>query len=75
VAPFEKAVELSGGKNARFLAELAKVYDKTGRSADAVKAAQQALDLAVLQNNEQLERNLREALDGYEADSAKANSR
>jgi Flp pilus assembly protein TadD len=75
VAPFEKAVELSGGKNARFLAELAKVYDKTGRSADAVKAARQALDLAVLQNNEQLERNLREALDGYEADSAKANSR
>ena len=31
VSPLEKAVELSQGKNSRFLAELAKVYDKTGR--------------------------------------------
>jgi Flp pilus assembly protein TadD len=71
VAPLEKAVELSQGKNARFLAELAEVYDKTGRPVEAVKAAQQALDLAVQQRNEQLEKNLRDALDGYESDAVR----
>ena len=72
VAPLQRAVELSSGKNARFLSELAKAYDKTGKFDDAVKAAQQALDLAVQQHNEQLEKNLREALDGYKSDAAAA---
>jgi Flp pilus assembly protein TadD len=69
VAPFQKAVELSQGKNPRFLAELAKAYDKTGRSDEAVKAAQQALDLAVKQHNAELEKTLRDSLGGYERDS------
>ena len=59
VAPLEKAVELSKGKNAQFLVELAKAYDKTGRAAEAVRAAQQALDLAVQQHNAELEGRLR----------------
>lgn len=69
VAPFQKAVELSEGKNPRFLAELARAYDKTGRSDEAVKAAQQALELAVKQHNAELEKSLRDALGGYERDS------
>jgi Tfp pilus assembly protein PilF len=72
MAPLEKAVELSKGRNARFLAELAEAYDKTGRFAEAVKAAQQALDLAVRQHNEKLEKQLRDVLDGYESDAAAA---
>jgi Flp pilus assembly protein TadD len=72
VAPLEKAVELSQGKNARFLSELAEAYDKTGRPAEAVKAAQQALDLAIEQHNEQMEKQLRDALDGYRSDAARA---
>jgi Flp pilus assembly protein TadD len=72
VAPLEKAVELSKGRNARFLSELAKAYDKTGRSAEAVTTAQQALDLAVQQHNKQLEKNLRDALDGYQSNAARA---
>jgi len=72
VGPLQKAVELSNGKNARFLSELAKAYDKTGKFDDAVNAAQQALDLAVQQHNEQLEKNLRNSLDGYKSDAAAA---
>jgi Flp pilus assembly protein TadD len=72
VAPLEKAVELSKGRNVRFLSELAKAYDKTGRPAEAVTTAQQALDLAVEQHNQELEKNLRDALDGYQGDAARA---
>jgi Flp pilus assembly protein TadD len=72
VGPLQKAAELSKGKNARFLSELAKAYEKTGKFDDAVNAAQQALDLAVQQHNEQQEKNLREALDGYKGEAAAA---
>jgi len=65
VAPFEKAVELSRGKDLRCLAELAKVYDKTGRSADATRSAQLALDLALKQNNQQVAKNLQDAIEHY----------
>jgi Flp pilus assembly protein TadD len=41
----EKSVALSQNKDWRCLSELAKVYDKAGRSNDAVRAARQALDL------------------------------
>jgi len=74
VAPLQKSVELSNGRNLRFLAELAKAYDKTGRFAEAVQAAQQALDLAVKQHSEEQEKSLRDVLDGYESDNARAKS-
>jgi tetratricopeptide (TPR) repeat protein len=74
VAPLQKSVELSNGRNLRFLAELAKAYDKTGRFAEAVQAAQQALDLAVKQHSEEQEKSLRDVLDSYESDNAKAKS-
>jgi len=63
----------SKNKDWRCLAELAKVYDKAGRSAEAVQAAQQALDLATKRNNQQVARTLKDALDHYEHDGAKSN--
>jgi Flp pilus assembly protein TadD len=74
VEPFEKAVELGKGKSWQGLAELAKVYDKVGRAADAVQAAQRALDLAVAQHEDESADRLREVLESYERDSAKAKS-
>jgi Flp pilus assembly protein TadD len=65
----QKSVEYSQGKNARFLAELANTEDKTGHFAEAIQAAQQALDLAVQANDEQQVKNLRDALDRYQHDS------
>ncbi len=44
IPPLEKAVAISKGRDWRCLAELAKVYDKTGRTADAAQAVRQALD-------------------------------
>ena len=74
-APLEKAVALSRRKDWRCLAELAKVYDKTGRTAEAIQPARQALDLAVKQNNQQVAKTLQDALDHYEqtASGAKSN--
>jgi Flp pilus assembly protein TadD len=72
VVPLLESVQLSKGKNWRCLAELAKAYDKTGRSAEAVQSAQQALDLALQQHDEDGAKNLREALDRYQRDGQKA---
>ena len=75
IPPLEKAVAFSRRKDWRCLAELAKVYDKTGRTADAIQAAREALDLAVKQkDNQQVAKSLQDALDHYERDgSAKSN--
>ena len=67
--PLQKAVELSQGRNGRFLAELANAYSKTSHFAEAIDAAHRALDLATETHDEQLEKNTREALDRYEAAS------
>jgi len=72
ISPLEKAVALSRSRDWRCLAELAKVYDKTGRAADAIVLARQALDLAVKQNNQQVSRTLQDALDRYEHDDSGA---
>jgi Flp pilus assembly protein TadD len=72
VAPLEKAVELSEGKDWHCLAELARTYDNTGRSVQAVDAERKAVDLAVQEHNEELATNLRKILGRYEQDSAKA---
>lgn len=69
---FQKAVELTKGQNWRFLAELAKVYDKSGKNTEAIQAAQQALQLAVASHDEKLEQDLRTALDSYRQESAPA---
>jgi|CZKR01.1.fsa_nt_gi Flp pilus assembly protein TadD len=72
VVVFQKAVELSEGKDWRCLAALADAYNKTGHSAEAIQSAQQALDLAPQQHDDQLEKKLRGDLDRYERDAAKA---
>jgi Flp pilus assembly protein TadD len=74
VQPLERAVALSHRKDWRCLAELAKVYDKTGHTAEAIQTAREALDLAVKQNNGAVARTLREALDQYERDGSGARS-
>jgi Flp pilus assembly protein TadD len=70
VAPLEKAVALSKEKDWRCLAELAKVYNKTGRNTDAIQAVQEALDLATAQHDEDLEKILRDLLDDYQRQAA-----
>ena len=72
VVAFQKSVELSEGKDRRCLAALAEAYDQTGRSAEALQSAHQALDLAIQEHDEQLEKELRGALEGYERHGAKA---
>jgi Flp pilus assembly protein TadD len=66
IPPLEKAVTISRGRDWRCLAELAKVYDKTGRTADAARAVRQALDEATRQNNEPAAKALQELLDRYQ---------
>ncbi len=72
IAPLETAVDMSKGQDWRCLAELAKVYEKTGHSGDAARLAQRALDVATRQNNEQVTKNLRDALDHYQREAAEA---
>ncbi len=72
VETLQKAVELSEGKDLRCLAALAYAYDKTGNSAEAIQAAQQALDLAVQEHDEQMEKSLRSDLERYAREGAKA---
>jgi Flp pilus assembly protein TadD len=74
IAPLEKAVALSRSKDWRCLAELAKVYDKTGRTAEAMPLARRALDIAAKQNNQRAAKNLQDALDRYEQVSASEKS-
>jgi Flp pilus assembly protein TadD len=71
IAPLQKSVELTGGKDSNCLAALARAYGETGRSADAVQTARQALDLAVQEHDNQLADNLHEMLNRYERDGTK----
>jgi Flp pilus assembly protein TadD len=70
IAPLQKSVELSEGKNWHCLAELARAFDKTGRSAEAVLSAHKALDLAVQEQDEQVAVSLRQVVARYERDAA-----
>ena len=73
VSPLEKAVELGGGKNSRFLAELAKVYEKTGRDAEAVQSAQKALTLAAQERDLKRAQDLRDLLARHGQATSEAN--
>jgi Flp pilus assembly protein TadD len=68
------AVKNSDGKDWRSLAALAAVYDKAGRLSDAVRTVEQALDLAVEQNDDQTASELRGALEHYEQELAHTRS-
>lgn len=71
-AVLEKAVEISQGKDWRCLDMLASTYDKLGRAADAVRSEQQALDLAHLENDSELEQTLRSNLERFQQDATQA---
>jgi hypothetical protein len=45
------------------------VYDKAGRSTDAVRAARQALDLVLKQDDQQAAKSVQGALKRYELDA------
>jgi len=64
------AVTMSAGKDWRFLAVLAGAYDKTGRPFDAVATAQQALDVAVAEHDDQAAAHLRGALEHFKQETA-----
>jgi Flp pilus assembly protein TadD len=75
IAAFQKAVELSEAKDWRCLDMLATAYNKSGRFAEAIRTGQQALDLAIQQHDERLEKKLRANLERYERESEKAQAR
>jgi tetratricopeptide (TPR) repeat protein len=66
---FEKAVGLSGGQDWRCLDMLAGIYDALGRADEAVQAERRAVNLAVQQQNEPLEKHLEGNLERYENNS------
>ena len=66
VAPLEQAVAISKARDWRSLAELARVYDKTGRPADAIQALRQALDAATRQNNQPAAKALQDMLNRFQ---------
>jgi len=68
VAAYQKSVELSEGKNSHCLAALADAYDKAGRPDEAIQSAHQALDLALQEHDQELEKSLRSDLERYERD-------
>jgi Flp pilus assembly protein TadD len=70
VGAFQKAVELSDGKDVRCLAALADAYDKAGRFPEAIQSARQAVDLAVQEHDQQLEQDLRNDLERYQREGA-----
>jgi tetratricopeptide (TPR) repeat protein len=71
IEAFQKSVELSEEKDGQALAALAGAYDKAGRSAEAIRSARQALDLAVREHDQQLQQRVQSDLERYERDSSK----
>jgi tetratricopeptide (TPR) repeat protein len=69
VAAHRRAVELREGRNWQPLVALAEACSRAGRFDDAVQAARQALDLALLGHNVQLERSLHLVVLGATADA------
>jgi Flp pilus assembly protein TadD len=72
VQAFQKSVDLSDGKDDRCLAALADSYAMTGKFTEAIETARKALDRAVQEHDQQLEEKLRQDLDRYEHEAAKA---
>ncbi len=75
VPVFQKAVELSEGRDWRCLDMPASAYNQLGRSAEAVDAEQQALNLAIEHHDEPLEKHLRTNLEHYQHGTTKAEAK
>jgi Flp pilus assembly protein TadD len=65
-AEFRQAVELGDGQDWQSLAALAHANYKMGLPAEAIKYANQALNIALQKRDEELERNLRSNIERYE---------
>lgn len=75
IAALEKAVEVSQGKEWQCLAALADAYNKAGRSAEAIQAANRALELALQSHDARLEKKLQSEIQRYEFERDKAQTR
>jgi Flp pilus assembly protein TadD len=75
ITNLEKAVELSQAKDWKSLDMLAHAYNKAGHFAEAVKSEKQALDLVVQQQDQELQKTLRDNLEVYQRDAASSHSR
>jgi Flp pilus assembly protein TadD len=71
---FQKAVALSGAKEWRCLAALAEAYRKAGRSSDAVRTAQLALEAGHQEHDAALDKKLRDDLDRYQRELANSSA-
>ncbi|MFP5234699.1 MAG: tetratricopeptide repeat protein [Acidobacteriota bacterium] len=65
IDPLMKSVEYSGGHNWRCFAKLAEAYAKTGRAADAITAAEQAIAGAEQAGDSRAAAALKDTLDRY----------
>jgi tetratricopeptide (TPR) repeat protein len=65
----QQAERLSGSKDARILVTLAAAYAEAGRFAEAVKAAERALELSIAQSNSAYAELLREHIRLYQSGS------
>jgi Flp pilus assembly protein TadD len=72
VEAYQKAVELTEGKDWRFLDLLAQAYEKSARYSDAVNAGQRALDLAVQERDPEAPVRLKTNLDRYASGSGQS---
>jgi protein O-mannosyl-transferase len=63
----QRAVELSGGQEPAILGTLAAAYAETGRFTEAVQTAQQAVKIAMQQNNQPLVESIQAKIRLYEA--------
>jgi len=63
----ERAVDASGGRQARILATLAASYAEAGLFPKAIETAQRARELATRENNQQLAEGLNGMIALYEA--------
>jgi Flp pilus assembly protein TadD len=67
ISQLEQAVKLTGGKNARELDLLGRVYAEAGRFAEAAQAARQGLSMAAGQQNQALVEALKARIGSYES--------
>ncbi|HLH06033.1 MAG TPA: tetratricopeptide repeat protein [Terriglobales bacterium] len=75
ISALEKAVQLGQEKEWKSLDMLAHAYNQVGRYAEAARAEQKALDVAMQQNDAELTNTLRSNLERYKNESTKPQGR
>jgi len=75
IVALEAAVTMSKGNDWQYLAMLAREYDRAGRPQDAAQRAQEALNVAAAQHDEQTVAKLRNTLEHYRQRAAQTPAR